>query len=84
MFYQGYKLIKLRWIIVLYLRELHLHVGKDMEESNNGVPQTTVSQTLLVSSTRSLDEHIDNVSCITLNSYKVKFQTNTRGKETEG
>lgn len=68
---------------MLYLRELHLHVGKDMEESHNRVPQTTVSQTLLVSSTRSLDEHSDNVGCIILNiynSYKVKFQTNMRVK----
>lgn len=67
MFYEGYKLIKHQWIIVLYLRELHLHVGKDMEESHNRVPQTTVSQTLLVSSTRSLDDNSDNVSCIILN-----------------
>ncbi len=45
---------------VLYLRELHLHVGEDVEESHNSVPQTTVSQTLLVPSTRTLSEQTDS------------------------
>lgn len=45
------------------LRELHLQVGKDVEESHNCIPKTTVSETLLVPSTRTLDEHTDNVGC---------------------
>ena len=49
--------MKYQWINALYLRELHLHVGKDMEESHYSVPQTTVSKTLLVPSTGALDEH---------------------------
>ena len=41
---------------VFYLRELHLHVSKDMKKSHNSVPQTTVSQAFLVPSARSLEE----------------------------
>ncbi len=28
---------------LLYLRELHLHVGKYMQEANNCIPQSAVS-----------------------------------------
>lgn len=31
------------WINTLYLRELHLQVRKDMEESHNSVPKTAMS-----------------------------------------
>lgn len=47
---------------MVYLRELHLHVGKDMEETHNSVPQATVSEALLVSTAWALDEHTDTVS----------------------
>ena len=36
------------------LRELHLHVSKNMEEANHCIPQTTVSQALLVPCARTL------------------------------
>lgn len=39
-----------------YLRELHLHVSKDMKESHNSIPQATVSQTFLIPSTGSLEQ----------------------------
>lgn len=37
-----------------YLRELHLHVGKHMKETNYSIPQPAVCQTLLITSTRPL------------------------------
>lgn len=34
-----------------YLRQLHLHVGKHMKETNYSIPQPAVCQTLLIPST---------------------------------
>lgn len=38
-----------------YLRELHLHMCKNMEETHYSIPKTTVSETLLVPNTGALD-----------------------------
>lgn len=40
----------------VYLRKLHLHVGKYMQKAHYGIPQSAVSQTLLVPNTRALNE----------------------------
>lgn len=37
-------------IVCAYLRQLHHHVGKDMKEPNNSIPQPAVGQGLLVAS----------------------------------
>lgn len=42
-------------IVTLHLRQLHLHVGKNVEKSSDGVPQSAVSETLLIPSTRTLE-----------------------------
>lgn len=57
-------MIRYQWMNGPHLRELHLHVGKDMKESHNSVPKTTMSKTLLIPSTWALDEDSDDVSCI--------------------
>lgn len=36
------------------LRQLHLHVGKNMQESHHSIPQSAVSETLLVPNARTL------------------------------
>ena len=40
-----------------YLRQLHHHVGKDVEEAYHGVPQSAVGQRLLVPRARTLPDH---------------------------
>lgn len=40
----------------VYLRQLHLHVSEDVEETNHGVPQAAVGQALLVPSARTLQD----------------------------
>lgn len=37
-----------------HLRQLHLHVGKNMQESHHSIPQPAVSETLLVPNARAL------------------------------
>lgn len=44
-------------IIDVYLRQLHLHMCKNVQETNNGVPQATVSETLLIPCARALNTH---------------------------
>lgn len=47
---------------MLHLRELHLHMCKDMEESHNSIPKPTMSKTLLVSNTGALNKDTYNMS----------------------
>lgn len=41
---------------MLYLRELHLHVGKYMKKTHYRIPEPAVGQALLVASTRTLEK----------------------------
>lgn len=45
----------------VYLRKLHLHVGKYMQEAHDGIPQSAVSKTLLVPNTRALREDEEDI-----------------------
>lgn len=64
-------------MVKFYLRELHLHVSKDMKESHNSIPQATVSQTFLIPSTGSLEENSLGVSC----SHQIQSADNTYSLE---
>lgn len=43
-----------------YLRQLHLHVGEDVQEAHHCVPQSAVGQTLLVPDARPLKVTTDH------------------------
>lgn len=43
----------------LYLRQLHLHVSKNVQEAHDCIPQSAVSQTLLVPNARALRVNLD-------------------------
>lgn len=46
-------------MVDVYLRQLHLHMCKNVQETNNCIPQATVSQTLLIPCARALKPHND-------------------------
>ena len=43
------------WMTGAYLRQLHHHVGKDVQEAHHGVPEPAVCQGLLVPRARTLE-----------------------------